>query len=383
MKILHVIPAISAIYGGPSTAIYTIAKSVLQQGIKVDVVTTTADGKNNLDVPLGQRIEKENIGFYFFHRNINEWKFSWSLTKWLNNNISNYDIVHIHAIFCYPIWIASRIAKKYSIPYIIRPAGILDPWCIKQKAIKKKLYYHLIEKKTLQNASAIHVTSELEKSSLNNLGFYHNLHLIQHAVKETIDMCRKSPEEENEMRFLFLSRLDPKKGLSFLLDAMVIVVKSSPSIRLTIAGEGEPTYINNLLKKIKKLKLDNYIHLIGFVKDEKKHEVLKQHHVLVLPSLQENFALCVAEALATGMPVIVSDQVGLAKEIKKFAAGVVVPVAKTMLLAEAMLSFFAKQRWSLCSKNAINYANQKLTLNVLGKNLLELYETIMNKKKCL
>lgn len=381
MKILQVIPAISTIYGGPSTAILTIAKSLIQKGVQVDVVTTNADGNKNLNVPLKMRVEKEKIGFYFFQRQIGEWKYSWPLTRWLNNHIINYDIIHIHAVFCYPSWPASRIAKKYDIPYIIRPAGILDPWCIQQKNIKKRIYYNLVEKKNLQMASAIHVTSQLEERSLNHLGFHKNIFVIPHAVENTKFVLKKSPEDENAMRLIFLSRLDPKKGISILLDAMKILVKWNKSIQLTIAGDGNNEYISNLINKIHRLNLENNIKFIGYVDGEKKIEILRQHHLFILPSLQENFALSAAEGLSLGIPVIVSNKVGLAHEIKEYDAGIVVPVGQATPLAEAVMLLWHKEQWNKCSQNAIALAKQRLTMDTLGQNLLQLYETIIKNKK--
>ena len=141
VRILQVIPALGASYGGPSIAMRAIVKSLIQQGVDVDVVTTNANGKKILDKPLNFRIEEEKAGYYFFQRRLSEWKFSWGLTTWLNQHISEYDLVHSHAIFCYPSLPAGLLARKNKIPYIIRPAGILDPWCLKQKAFKKNIYY--------------------------------------------------------------------------------------------------------------------------------------------------------------------------------------------------------------------------------------------------
>ena len=374
MRILHVIPALGESYGGPSIAMRAIVKSLIQQGVDVDVVTTNANGKKNLDKPLNFRIEEEKVGYYFFRRRLSEWKFSWGLTTWLNQHIAEYDLVHSHAVFCYPSLPASLLARKNKIPYIIRPAGILDPWCLKQKAFKKNIYYRLLEKKSIMRASAVHVTSEIEKKSLEILNIEKNIFLIPHAVHDIKPIQRFFSEE---MKILFLGRLHPKKGIELLLKAVFDLFKNNKKTSLTIAGEGGEDYFAKLAKLANELGIQSLVRFVGFVQGEEKNKLIQDHHVFVLPSFQENFAVAAAESLASGMPVVLTDHVGLSRNVKIYDAGCVVEVNNVKQLTEAIERLSQKAIWENCSKNALKLAREQLTIDVLGKNLLNMYQQVL------
>lgn len=378
MKVLHVIPAVGMSYGGPSLAIKSMTQAAYAQGLQIDVATTTANGHHPpLSEPIGIRCEKENIGYYFFNSHIGEWKFSWRLARWLYQHIPEYDLVHIHAIFCFPNGVACRIAQHKKIPYILRPAGILDPWCLQQNRSKKKLYYQLIEQKNLQNAAAIHVTSADEARSIQALGVEKNICIIPHAVLGIEYFERQPPSASHPLRLLFLSRLHHKKGIETLLLAFAQLIKSQPQARLTIAGEAETAaYTQQLNDQVQALRLGHHVEFVGFVDGAQKKHILQTHHVFVLPSFCENFSLATAEALVSGMPVILSDQVGLAEKVTKFVAGRVVSVNAVQELVSALQDLSEASTWLACRRNATRLADEYFTLERLGASLVKMYEQI-------
>jgi glycosyltransferase involved in cell wall biosynthesis len=123
---------------------------------------------------------------------------------------------------------------------------------------------------------------------------------------------------------LFLSRLDPKKGLDLLLAAFARVREKHPHAALVIAGDGDPTFIAALKQDSKRFGLDGGISWTGFLQGEEKLAVLADADIFVLPSYSENFGVAVVEAMAAGLAVIVSDQVGIHREISANRAGLVV-----------------------------------------------------------
>ena len=142
MKILHVIPSISPSLGGPTTVVLNLVKALLNNGIAAEIVTTNHNGSQPFDVPLYQKIEYKGVPVWFlpyFSPPMKEFIFSPALTKWLWQNINNYDILDNHYLFSYAPSCAAAIAKWHNIPYTIRTQGQLTSWALTQSKLKKQI----------------------------------------------------------------------------------------------------------------------------------------------------------------------------------------------------------------------------------------------------
>ena len=128
LKILHVIPSVAPRYGGPSQAIFTICRALQAEGIEVLIATTNADGDGELPVALGEQIVYQDTPTIFFSRQWSEaLKYSRPLALWLERNVNNFDLAHIHAVFSHACVAAARACRKNAAPYVVRPLGTLDP----------------------------------------------------------------------------------------------------------------------------------------------------------------------------------------------------------------------------------------------------------------
>jgi glycosyltransferase involved in cell wall biosynthesis len=279
----------------------------------------------------------------------NGFKYSRPLKTWLDNNVRNFDVVHIHAVFNHSSIAAARSCRKHLVPYVVRPLGTLDPWSLKQKSFRKSLFWNLAAKRMMADAATIHYTAQAEFDLVkDSLGLTHGIvvplgvgssdSVLGPQASSPAPNQRSLDQEHGYVRrgqagtpavpgpspyILFLSRLHPKKGLDVLIKAFVAVHKNHEfsEWRLVIAGDGDAAYVNSLKQLVRSNSADGIVSFIGWVSGDEKRDVLRTASLLVLPSHQENFGLCALEALAEGVPVVVSSDVNLANEIADAGAG--------------------------------------------------------------
>ncbi len=381
MKILHVIPGIEKISGGPSLAVISICEALSQVGIEIKIATTYD--------PLDryQLVEHESIKSHIVF--LARWKkekftFSLEMKKWLLSNISNFDIIHIHTYLNYPTHIAATISRKLNKPYIIRPAGVLNYWSLTQKNFKKKLWLGLMENRNLKNASAFHTTSTQEADCASHFTSKERIHVIPLGL-DISDFEPSLPRaSEQKLQILFLSRLHPKKNIPTLLAAIKQLVLRRIPIGLRIAGlpdPGQEVYGEYLQKLVKDMGLEETVSFIGFVDGKEKTLEFKKSHLFVLPSYNENFGISVLEAMAYGTPVIISQQVALAQDVHSAQAGLIVECNDPNALANAIETLINDENLRLHMSNQARSLASKFSGLSTAHALKELYSKILNQTK--
>ena len=334
-SVLHVIPSVAVVRGGPSHAVVDMVASLIKQGMQAVIATTNDNGAEVLDVPLYKQTDYKGVPTYFFPRfspnvhAVREFAFSGALTHWLWQNAKHYDVIHVHAIFSYASTAAMTIARLQKVPYIVRPLGQLCNWSLEQSAIKKKLYLRLIERANLSGCDRVHLTSVQEQTELTQLSLQANSVVIPHGI----EVSSPYPNARHQLRqhlnlpleqpiVLFLSRFHPKKGLEYLIPALAKLEEEA--FTFILAGSGEAVYEEEIKDLVERYGLTEHTVMPGFVSGDFKQLLLQGADLFALTSHSENFGVCVLEAIAAGLPVLVTPGVALSHEVKQYQLGSVV-----------------------------------------------------------
>ena len=387
MKVLHVIPSLAPNDGGPSFAMPLIASGLRRAGIKIDVATTAGDEEVALlNGDLTKPASRDGVNYFYFRRQTEFYKVSRPMTRWLARHIRDYDLVHIHALFSYAAYTASNLAIKNHVPYVIRPLGVLNRWGMEnRRRLLKQLSFRLIERRILSNAAVIHYTSRQEKLEAQQAGVTTSPVVIPLGIDTSafqtgttpVRFYERFPIATGREMILFLSRLDPKKGLDILLRAFREVHEQRPASLLVVAGDGEIEFVASLKKLAAELGIDKQVLWTGFLSGEDKLSAFAAASVFALPSYSENFGLALVEAMASGVACVVSDQVGIAPEVQEFDAGSVVPCEAAPLASTLKLLLGNVELRERFGENAVRLANERFSLEAMTFALLKLYKRIV------
>ncbi len=391
MRVLHVTPSVPQVRGGTSQAVLGLVKALRQHHIEAEIATTDDNGDDLLTVPLQTRIDYEQVPVWFFHRfspslkPMREFAFSSGLTAWLWQNLANYDLVHVHALFSYPSTVAMAIARRQKIPYVLSPHGLLCEWSLQQSARKKQIYRQLIEQKNLDGSQGIHFTAEQEQQEAASLNIAAPSFIIPLGLTPptVLSNARQLLREQlqipaQEFVILFMSRLHPKKGLEYLIQALGALTHER--FTFILAGSGAPEYLDQVKSLLALHQLSDRTHLAGFVGGETKNLFLQGSDLFALPSYSENFGVVVLEAMAAKLPVLLTPGVALAPMVHQHQVGWVVEQnvkAITTAIADAL---HCPQQRKEMGDRAYQLISEQFTWSAIGSQMQQVYGDILQQK---
>lgn len=358
MKILHIIPAYFPAhrYGGPIQSVHELNKGLVKLGIDVTVYTTNIDGGGVVNMPTKKECVLDGVKVFYFPITWRPWVYSLSLQGAVKRNIKNFDIIHITSVFLSVSTLGAYYARKHEIPYIISPRGSLMKEPLKGKNIlktlKKKLYITMIEKRNMEQASAIHFTVRNEEPEYKaNKLQYKKSFIIQNGIalnKEKEEVAKgvfrkKYNIADSEKIVLFLGRLHWIKGLDTLIPAFADVIKRGKGGYLVLVGGDDEGYREKLEEWIKEYNIGNKVVFTGMLLGKDKIAAIRDSAILVLPSYSESFGMAAVEAMDMGIPVILTKNVGIASDVERVGAGLVVE-KKIDQLARAIIKIMGNER---------------------------------------
>jgi len=327
MKLLHVIASIRAAGGGPAEAVRSLSAIHQRDGHSVEVVS--------LDDPTDAEVRNFPLRLHALGPARNTYSFAPAFVPWLRQNRARYDAVIINGLWQYHSFGAWRALRGTATPYYVFPHGMLDPWFKRSfplKHVKKWLYWPWADYRVLRDARAVLFTCEEEKRLAPKSFALYRAHPVVTGLgtasppdADATAFLDRHPELEGKRILLFMGRLHPKKGCDLLLEAFAATMANDPEWRLVFAGPDAFNWQKTLVARAQTLGIADRIVWTGMLRDSMKWSALAAAEVFALPSHQENFGIAVAESLACGVPVLISREVNIWREIESANAGFVAP----------------------------------------------------------
>lgn len=386
LSVLQVIGSVSLHHGGPSVAMGMIEQALAAEGVRVETATTDDDGPDARVVRPAEVVEHGVLRRYF-PRTIRPYTCAPSFPGWLRRHARDYDLIHVHAVFSHLPMRAAHIARRLGVPYVVRTCGILNGYGLGQKRWGKALSLRLIEGPALRGAAAVHVTAEAERAEVaaalsDDLAFA----VIPLGVEagppgDAARFLARFPQLAGAgPRLLFLSRIDPKKNLKGLIDALPALgdLPGGPA-RLIVCGGGAADYVEALRQRALALGVAERVVWAGFVGGQDKADAFAAADLFVLPSYSENFGVAPVEALLAGVPCVLGEGVAIAGDIAAAGAGCSIP--PTALGVEAAVRELLAADHATLAVAARRLAAERYAPAAMGRALVELYERIVRERR--
>lgn len=391
MRILIVTPYYKPafVYGGPVRCISILAESLALRGHNICVFTTNANGKKNLDLNLGKPVEINNVIVRFFRRDFhNNYFYSKSFRIACLKEINNFDIISIYGNWTYPFRTSCLYASYFHIPFVISPHGSLKSEAWMGKTIKKHMYFWLFERNLINKASYIHYTSFLEKNDSSWLNLKPPSAIIPNAIdlNEFNNLFNykkfrfKYGIRSDQKILLFLGRIEPIKGLEIACNSFALLVNRFQDLVFVIAGPDEDGYKSKIIKYVSSLGISHRIIFTGLLNSNERLSALMDADIYINSSLSENFSVSTVEAMAAGLPVIVSEKVGVAKDIIDSDAGIVVQNDPNLFASEIEKLLNKPDIADLFANNAKKLVQKKYSPNIVASQFENLFLEILKRK---
>jgi glycosyltransferase involved in cell wall biosynthesis len=330
MRILEIISSLNPTGGGPIEGVKQLAAVNTANGHHIEIAC--------LDAPDSPYIKSVSLPVHALGPGFLKYSYSSRFVPWLRRNAPNFDAVVINGIWQYASFGAWRALHNIPVPYVIFTHGQLDPWFKRQyplKHLKKRLYWPWGEYRVLRDARAVLFTCTEEKELVgqsfspfpdNGVVVGYGTGAPQgdpHAEQEAF--FAQYPELRGKRLAVFVGRLHHKKGCDLLLQAFSAVLAKDPAWHMVMAGPDQVGWQSQLSSLAEQAGIAERITWTGMIGGAMKWGALRVAEIFVLPSHSENFGISVVEALACGVPVLISNRVNIWREIAEEGAGIVAP----------------------------------------------------------
>ena len=319
----------------------------------------------------------------------------------LREALRGFSLVHIHGLWDLRLHKVAATCRREGVKYIIAPRGMLEPWSLHQKWLKKRLARWLYQDRDLKCAAALHATAESEAEQFRRLGFKNPIIISPNGVnvpnadvgnkQSTLELQLKTRTNADGRRALFVSRMHPKKGMLELVEAWGKLVETELENRVgvgewccelvyTVSGELEREYEAKVKARVNELGLQDQFIFTGALNDDEKWKAYARADLFVLPTYSENFGIVVAEALWAGVPVITTKGTPW-HELETCKAGWWIDLPPTASLERALSEAVSTSPEELAEmgRRGRQLADEKYTWSAVVRPIIDGYNRAVGK----
>ncbi len=380
-RIIHITSSLSRSGGGIPPVIWSLAQQTelfggecIAAGLKDDHFEADCDA-SSITVIGGKIMGPRALGF------------SPGLRRTLEAEVRSTDAIHVHGLWMYPGVLGSRLSRLRGCKRVVSPHGMLEPWALKNSALKKRIAGWCFENRNLQTADCLHALCAAEAQNLRDYGLRNPIAILPNGVDldETVStggkgvLCREYPELSGRQIFLFLSRVHPKKGLPDLLQGWAKTNPHEKNWALLIVGPDELGHESELRKIVDDLHLSQHVVFAGPAYGEKKRLLFSAADAFVLPSYSEGFSMAILEAAAAALPIILTKECNF-PELAAAGAAIEVPAGSTGITEglSRLLALTESDR-SRMGANAFRLIKQSYTWPAVARQMSQVYDWLQSK----
>ena len=383
MRVLHVTPSMSPESGGPPVAVSGLTRALTAGGVQCEILTTT--GGRSRRPPMS--VPGVSVRAFAASPLSGVWNaHSRALSDFVHDGLADFDAVHVHELWHYAGFAACRAARKFGLPYVVSIHGALDGPVLRRKAARKWSYMKLVQRPILRSAAALHALTEAEAEQARRLCVAVPVAVVPNAVEaglgdavdsaDTAALRRRFAELDGKRVILFLGRLDQKKGLDVLVDSFIRVASRLPDVTLLVAGPDKGNTRSVMEQALAAAGLDGRAVFAGLLQGSEKLAALACADVFVLPSRSEGFSVAVLEAMAAGLPVVISEHCYF-PDVADRGAGVVVCVDIDEV-ADAICELLGDDRRRIESgRNGRGLVEERYCWPTVAQAFAELYDSML------
>jgi glycosyltransferase involved in cell wall biosynthesis len=396
MRILQVVATLAPRQGGPSVACPELSRELVRQGHHVSIYASNVDGLGKLNVPLDRPVMDDGVEVHYFRGWSEPSRYMFSASMWsaLRDTVATFDVVHIYSIYGFSSSAAAYWCRKRGVPHLVHPHGSLDPFLRRRHRPRKWIHEKLLAERDYRKATGVLFNSAEEmrlasdwpglkisrdgkapKRFVVPVGL--DPRWLQEPDAAAGERLRNQfPELRGRRLVVYFCRINFKKGLDILARAFAKVARDRQDVRLVLAGPDTEGYGDKVRGWLAEGGVLEKATFTGLLEGDLRFAALQQADVFALTSYTENFGQVVAEAMASRVPVLISDQVNIWPEVKQADAGIVVR-CDVEATADALRTMLADPvRGREMGANGRRWTSEHLPWSVVAAQMARAYEDI-------